>query len=96
MQTEFLDYDELLKVIPFYSYQKQAADGGVEDIVARHPGGMRQWIRIEYDGRGPNGEVAFTPFDGLIEEHFDKIGPAKLLPPELEEFYVCDAFVLAV
>jgi soluble epoxide hydrolase/lipid-phosphate phosphatase len=84
---QFVEPELLVKLIPSFKYQLQLASPVAERVIDASPENLRQFLNGMYGGKGPDGEHIFTTDVGVHEEHMGKMGPAKLLTPELVDFY---------
>jgi soluble epoxide hydrolase/lipid-phosphate phosphatase len=75
----FISTEQLVEgPAPFFGYQIHLASGEVEKrIQSRHD--IRQFIKGMFGGRGPNKELIFDPFKGIVFEHLSKVGDSPLL-----------------
>jgi len=48
---------------------------------------IRQFLKGMFGGRGPNGEVLFSPIKGILFENLHKIEGSGALSSEMLEFY---------
>jgi len=64
--------------IPQFGYQLQLASGEVEPRINTEAG-IRQFLNGMYGGRGPKGEVMFSPRTGVIFENLSKVGKSPLM-----------------
>jgi hypothetical protein len=62
---------------PQFGYQLQLASPEVESAVQTKEQ-LRQFLNGMYGGKGPNGEVIFSPEKGLLFENLPKVGKSKL------------------
>lgn len=63
---------------PQFGYQLQLASGEVEPKISSRED-IRQFLRGMYGGRGPNGEVVFSPQKGVLFENIPKVGPSPII-----------------
>jgi hypothetical protein len=62
---------------PQFGYQLQLASPEVESAVQTKEQ-LRQFLNGMYGGKGPNGEVIFSPEKGVLFENLPKVGKSKL------------------
>lgn len=86
--AEFHELEDLVKRVPSFKYQLQLASPVAENIMNASTENLRQFFNGMHGGSGPNGERIFRTDVGVVEENMGKIGPAKLLTPEMVEYYV--------
>jgi hypothetical protein len=60
------------------------ASGLVEKSVHDAPS-IRQFLKGVYGARGPSGEVAFDPLQGVLTENLAKVGESRILNGEVSE-----------
>lgn len=63
---------------PFFGYQLHLASGEVEKRIQSRDD-IRQFIKGMFGGRGPNKELIFSPFDGIVFENLSKVGDSPLM-----------------
>ncbi|KAF6822032.1 hypothetical protein CMUS01_11247 [Colletotrichum musicola] len=88
----FVDLHDYVAAIPSLRYQLQLcgdeAVSIIDDASSSHAN-LRGFIRGIYDGRGPDGEEAFTVGEGVRPaEVLRVIGPARLMGEDWVDFYV--------
>lgn len=64
--------------VPQFGYQLHLASGEVEPRIADEKN-VRQFLNGMYGGRGPKGEVMFSPNKGILFENLPKVGKTKLM-----------------
>jgi len=78
-RKEYISTEDLVKTqLPQFAYQLHLASGEVEKFVNDEQS-IRQFLKGMYGGRGPNGEIAFDPCKGILEENLPTIGDSRLL-----------------
>ncbi|KAK3384890.1 Alpha/Beta hydrolase protein [Podospora didyma] len=77
--------DDFVQQNPIFGYQLQNANGEAEAIGERH---LRGFINTMHRGVSSDGESAFDPYVGLIEDRLANVGPSPLMTPEIFEHYV--------
>lgn len=82
-----IDGEELARRQPSFRYQLQLASPEAERMVDASPARLRGFINGMYGGTGPDGAWAFSPDRGVLEEHLDDMGPAKLMGPDMVDYY---------
>lgn len=76
---EYVPLEELVNTkLPNFAYQLQLGSGELEKHI-KSKEQIKQFLNGAYGGRGPNGEVAFTPEKGVLLENLPKLGPSPLL-----------------
>ncbi|KAI2626625.1 epoxide hydrolase [Hypoxylon sp. NC1633] len=83
-----ISLNDTLAKMPQLQYQLQLANGVAETIVDKSPERLRGFVNGMYGGVTPDGEPMFTVMDGVIEKNLEKIGPSRLVSPEIIEFYI--------
>ncbi|MCJ1478183.1 hypothetical protein MMC13_006859 [Lambiella insularis] len=79
--------DAVRTVLPNFGYQLQLGSGEVEKVLDTKQQ-IRLFLNALYGGRGPNGEVGFSPETGIIFENLSKLGPSPLLSEQELTYYV--------
>lgn len=79
---------ELVEKLPNFRYQLQIAGGGTEDIVAKSPERLRNFVNGMFGGTTPEGKPVFTIETGLLEENADSVEQSPLVSKEMVDFYV--------
>lgn len=74
--------DAVDTVLPNFGYQLQLGSGEVEEVLDTKQQ-IRLFLNAMYGGRGPNGEVGFSPNTGIIFENLPKLGPSPLLSEQV-------------
>jgi soluble epoxide hydrolase / lipid-phosphate phosphatase len=75
----FISTEDLVNgPVPQFGYQLQLASGEVEKRIQSRDN-IRQFIQGLFGGRGPNKELIFSPFKGILFENLGKIGEARFL-----------------
>jgi hypothetical protein len=64
--------------LPQFTYQLHLASGEVEKIVNDEQT-IRQFLKGMFGGRGPKGEIAFDPEEGVLPENLPLIGDTRFL-----------------
>jgi pimeloyl-ACP methyl ester carboxylesterase len=86
-RAQWLNDTAYTTYFPTFGYQLQLAGPDVEaKIVGKDK--LRQFLSSVYGGKGPKGEVGFTPNEGALFDNLSKIGPSPLLTTEETNFYV--------
>jgi soluble epoxide hydrolase / lipid-phosphate phosphatase len=78
----FHPLEDIVKRIPHFGYQLQLASGEVEKHVESRDE-IRQFLKGMFGGRGPNGEVLFSPKKGILFENLHKIEGSGALSSEV-------------
>lgn len=86
--TQLVPFEILIQRVPTFKYQAQLASPFAEGVVDKSTENLRYFINGVYGGTGPNGERIFDAAVGILEENLDKVGPAKLMAPEMVDYYV--------
>ncbi|KAI1180363.1 Alpha/Beta hydrolase protein [Nemania sp. FL0916] len=79
---------DLAVKLPNFRYQLQLSNGGAEEIIAKKPERLRNFLNGIYGGTTPEGKPAFTVATGVVEENIDSIGASPLIGKEMADFYV--------
>jgi soluble epoxide hydrolase/lipid-phosphate phosphatase len=75
----FISTEDLVNgPVPQFGYQLQLASGEVEKRIQSRDD-IRQFMRGIFGGRGPNKELIFSPFKGILFENLGKMGEARFL-----------------
>jgi soluble epoxide hydrolase/lipid-phosphate phosphatase len=91
----FISTEDMVKgPAPQFGYQLQLASGEVEKKITSREG-IRQFLRGMYGGRGPNREVMFSPFKGVLYEELPKIGPSPIITEKVCDPLVCTTLKIA-
>lgn len=85
--AQLVPFEALIQRVPSFKYQAQLASPVAEGIVDKSPENLRHFINGMFGGTGPNGEPVFSAAVGILEENLDKIGPARLMAPEMVDYY---------
>lgn len=75
---EFQPLEKVVEKIPFFGYQVQFANGGLENIL-RSKEQIRQFLNAIYGGRTANGEGALSIEKGVLLEKLPGIQQTPLL-----------------
>jgi soluble epoxide hydrolase/lipid-phosphate phosphatase len=76
---KYISTEELVNgPVPQFGYQLHLASGEVEPRISDEKG-IRQFLNGMYGGRGPKGEVMFSPSKGVLFDNLPKIGKTKLM-----------------
>ncbi|ORY15149.1 Alpha/Beta hydrolase protein [Clohesyomyces aquaticus] len=85
---QYTSLEDLVKgALPQFAYQIHLASGEVEKSVNSEES-IRQFFKGLYGGRGPNGETAFDPNQGVLAENLPKVGESRLLHGKVLDHYV--------
>jgi hypothetical protein len=80
---EYFSTEQLVQgPLPQFAYQLHLASGEVERSV-KDSTTIRQFLKGTYGAKGPNGELAFDPEKGIIEENLAKVGESRVLSGEV-------------
>ena len=74
--------DIVTTVLPNFGYQLQLGSGEVEKVLDSREQ-IRLFLNAMYGGKGPNGEVGFSPQSGIIFENLPHLGPSPLLSAQV-------------
>lgn len=85
---KFLEYEDMVKILPNFQYQIQLAGPDVEREVNSDPAKIRGFLSGLYGATGPGRVRGFTTGHGVHFENLDTMGPSPLLNEEEIEFYV--------
>ncbi|KAF2498045.1 epoxide hydrolase [Lophium mytilinum] len=85
-QKEFRPSENLEKW-PQFGYQLHLASPDVEAHIQTKDQ-IRQFLNGMYGGKGPNGEVIFSPEKGILFENLPKVGKSKLFSDKEMDYYV--------
>ena len=78
-QTEYYSTEQIAKgPLPQFGYQVHLASGEVEESVEGEQS-IRQFLKGMWGGKGPNGELVFDPYKGVLVENIPLIGDSRLL-----------------
>ncbi|KAI1340496.1 hypothetical protein F5Y15DRAFT_406780 [Xylariaceae sp. FL0016] len=80
--------EQMVEKLPNFKYQLQLASGEAEKIIDASTARLRGFHNTARDGRTPDGQLAFTIVQGVIEDRLESVGPSPLHPPEIADFYV--------
>jgi soluble epoxide hydrolase / lipid-phosphate phosphatase len=69
---------------PQFAYQLHLASGEVEKRIQSRDD-IRQFVQGIFGGRGPNKELIFDPFKGILFENLGKIGEARFLTEKVTD-----------
>src|ERR1700753_498213 len=73
-KKEYLSTEALVNgPVPQFGYQLHLASGEVEKRINSRDD-IRQFIKGMFGGRGPNGEVIFSPTKAILFENLPKVG----------------------
>jgi soluble epoxide hydrolase / lipid-phosphate phosphatase len=76
---DYLSTEDLVKgPLPQFAYQLHLASPEVEKEV-RSAERIRQFVNSIFGGKGPNGELAFSPYKGVLIENLPKVQKGWLL-----------------
>lgn len=64
--------------LPQFGYQLHLASGEIEPRISDEKN-IRQFLNGMYGGRGPNGEVMFSPRTGILFDNLSKVGKTPLM-----------------
>ncbi|MCJ1413409.1 hypothetical protein MMC19_007514 [Ptychographa xylographoides] len=78
--------DIVTTVLPNFGYQLQLGSGEVEKVLDSREQ-IRLFLNAMYGGKGPNGEVGFSPQSGIIFENLPHLGPSPLLSAQELDYY---------
>ncbi|KAM5444208.1 hypothetical protein MferCBS31731_000725 [Microsporum ferrugineum] len=84
---EFQPLEKVVEKIPFFGYQVQFANGGLENIL-RSKEQIRQFLNAIYGGRTANGEGALSIEKGVLLEKLPGIQQTPLLSKSEIDYYV--------
>ncbi|KAF1962007.1 alpha/beta-hydrolase [Byssothecium circinans] len=85
---EYISTEDLVKgPLPQFGYQLHLASGEVEKVI-KDEQSIRQFLKGMFGGRGPNGEIVFSPERGVLSDNLPLIGDSKLLNGKILDYYV--------
>ena len=81
--SDYFSTEQLVQgPLPQFKYQLHLASGEVEKSV-KDEASIRQFLKGMYGARGPGGEVAFDPEEGVVVENLGKVGESRILNGEV-------------
>lgn len=81
----YFSTEDLVKgPLPQFGYQLHLASGEVEPKINTREL-LRKFLNGIYGGKGPNGEVVFSPFDGVKFDALPNIGQSPLLSEKVSK-----------
>ncbi|PVI06384.1 epoxide hydrolase-like protein [Periconia macrospinosa] len=85
---QWVSTEDLVKgPLPQFGYQLHLASGEVEKFINDEQS-IRQFLKGVYGGKGPNGEMLFSPEEGVIAKNLALIGDSRLLDGKMLDYYV--------
>ncbi|EZF36175.1 hypothetical protein H109_02917 [Trichophyton interdigitale MR816] len=84
---QYLSLEQTIAKIPFFGYQAQLANGGLEDIL-RSKEEIRQFLNAMYGGRTTDGKLAISMEKGVLLEKLPDVQPTPLLSEKEMDYYV--------
>lgn len=79
---QYLSLEQIIAKIPFFGYQAQLANGGLEDIIQSKEE-IRQFLNAMYGGRTTDGKPAISMEKGVLLEKLPGVQPTPLLSDEV-------------
>ncbi|EGE04282.1 epoxide hydrolase [Trichophyton equinum CBS 127.97] len=84
---QYLSLEQTIAKIPFFGYQAQLANGGLEDIL-RSKEEIRQFLNAMYGGRTTDGKPAISMEKGVLLEKLPDVQPTHLVSEKEMDYYV--------
>ncbi|EFE42793.1 epoxide hydrolase, putative [Trichophyton verrucosum HKI 0517] len=79
---QYLSLEQIIAKIPFFGYQAQLANGGLEDIIQSKEE-IRQFLNAMYGGRTADGKPAISMEKGVLLEKLPGVQQTPLLSDEV-------------
>lgn len=88
-QKQYASIENLVdSVLPQFAYQIHLRSPEVENFI-KSPEQIRQFLDGMYGAQGPNGELAFDPYKGVLLENLSKLRRGWLLDDKVSVTGVC-------